>query len=156
MGKKQPQFHTALGTKSIMLKVLSAIVVCATILNIDTVNSASPSCPWMLKVDHGPDGYRVGAHFHINEIYQNYYARAGSVNGKSHWISEDEKFAIWFHGGNWHIGTVKNKGREPYSPIAVRTSMNDCPDQGAHRAWQYKLGENMMPAGDNLKIEWQF
>ena len=95
-----------------MLKGLSAIVVCAAILNIETVNSAyMPSCPWMLRVDHAPGGHNVGAHFHKKEIYQNYYKRAGSVYGKSNWISEDEKFAIWFHGGNWHIGTVKNYGR---------------------------------------------
>ena len=94
-----------------MLKGLSAIVVCATILSIAGVNSAGATCAWKLTVEPAPGAYKTLAHVQVNEIYQNYYARAGSVNGKSHWISEDREFAIWFQGDNWYIGKVKNNDR---------------------------------------------
>ena len=94
-----------------MLKGVCAIVVFATILNIAGVNSAGPTCAWKLTVEPAPGHDNTLAHVQVNEIYQNYYARAGRVNGKSHWISQDRKFAIWFQRDNWFIGKVKNDDR---------------------------------------------
>merc|ERR1719499_2829092 len=100
------------------------------------------SCCWKVAVERGSDtgkAYAVWADDGIHgkstaSIYQTYYLKPGSENGKPYYISEDNNYGIWYSGRAWYVGTKgilgQHKGyMENWGNVA-------CPNSLGY-AWKY-------------------
>ena len=106
--------------------------------------SASSSCCSKLKIQFGNGFGRVGAAKAHPKVYADktkFELKSGKVNGKEHWVSENDKYAIWYSGKSWLVGSVANQGttRSYFS----NTDDSSCPHNFDY-GWRYyysKLGD---------------
>jgi len=93
------------------------------------------------------------------ELFQTYNLRTGIINGRDHWVSDSNEFAIWRSESRrspvWVIGNLTNLGLfEGYIAFEFAEGNLDCPDAARFGSWAFFIPSinQPMPAQEGIKV----
>jgi len=106
-----------------------------------------PGCPKELSIHLKNESQNC----HINKSGNYSVATSDRINGRSYWVSSDDKHAIWYENKSWRVGDIEDLGTGICGIYSVAPGEPHWPNHEIN--WRYFNGKEWIFASKNIKME---
>lgn len=106
-----------------------------------------PGCPIELSIHLKNESQNC----HINKAGNYNIAASDRINGRSYWISSNDKQAIWYENKSWRVGDIEDLGTGICGIYSLSPGEPHWPNHEIN--WRYFNGKEWIFAYKNIKME---